>query len=192
MSLCRIKRWLTKLALGNKSRFFVARSFGVFMLFSFPLLSSAAGLAVFEFELNDLTLNPNLLEETERTALLRPLLVKQLGEHHAIEVTENPARARIEADKGKGYLFDRPALAAEIGRDIDLDWVVSGRLHKASFLFVYLKAQLIDVRSGRVAADFVVEIKGPQKKLTRKGVETLAQQISDALDTLNAQKTSGS
>ena len=65
---------------------------------------SATEIAVLEFELNDLTLNPDLLEETRRTASLRPLLVEQLGAHHDIGVVENPASARVEAEKGHGRL----------------------------------------------------------------------------------------
>ncbi len=148
---------------------------------------SATEIAVLEFELNDLTLNPDLLEETRRTASLRPLLVEQLSEHHGISVIENPASAGVEAEKGHGYLFDRPAVAAIIGREAGVDWIVSGRLHKASFLFVYLKAQLIDTRTDRIAADFVVEIKGPQKKLAKKGIESLARQIYAALETIAAE-----
>jgi len=156
------------------------------MLFVSPG-ASAAPIAVLEFELNDLTLNPDVAAESARAASLRPLLVERLKEYHNIEVVDNPPRAAIEAEKGRGYLFDRPELAAEIGREGGAAWIVSGRLHKPSFLFVYLKAQLIDTGTGRVAADFVVEIKGQQNKITPKGIETLARQISDALDTLAAQ-----
>lgn len=155
-----------------------------FILMLCPKMLLADSIAVLEFELNDLTLNP-LAEETERTATLRPLLVERLSNYHQIAVVENPASARIEAEKGQGYLFDRPAVAARIAREAGVDWIVSGRLHKASYLFVYLKAQLIDARSGQIAADFVVEIKGPQKKLTKKGIETLAVQIHQALQSLD-------
>lgn len=148
--------------------------------------ASATTIAVLEFELKDLTLNPNLVAETKRTKTLRPLLVGRLTEHHDISVVENPASARIEAEKGQGYLFDRPAVAAKIGREAGVGWIVSGRLHKASFLFVYLKAQLINTKTDRIAADFVVEIKGPQQKLTRKSVETLAQQVFAALESIGA------
>ena len=58
--------------------------------------------------------------------------------------------------------------------------------------FVYLKAQLIDTRTGQIAADFVVEIKGPQKKLTKKGTEALARQISSALESIGADYSKGS
>ncbi len=161
---------------------------GIVLLLIIAPQASASAIAVLEFELNDLTLNPDLVAETARTATLRPLLVEQLTDHHAINVIENPASARIEAEKGRGYLFDRPAVAAKIGREAGVKWIVSGRLHKASFLFVYLKAQLINTQTDRVAADFVVEIKGPQQKLTRKGVEALARQIYAALETLGAEQ----
>ncbi|MBX2879110.1 MAG: DUF3280 domain-containing protein [Granulosicoccus sp.] len=146
--------------------------------------AAASGIAVLEFELKDLTLNPAIAAEKERVATLRPLLVERLIEHHSLAVVENPESALKEADKGTGYLFERPEIAARIAREAGADWIVTGRLHKASFLFVYLKAQLIDAESGAVSADFVVEIKGPQKKLTVKGVETLAQQIDDAVKVL--------
>jgi len=157
------------------------------LLLTLPLAAAASGLAILEFELKDLTLNPDLDAETRRTASLRPLLAERLAQYHGLEIVDNPASAAIEAARGEGYLFDRPALAAGIGREAGADWIVSGRLHKASFLFVYLKAQLINSETGRVAADFVVEIKGPQEKLTIKGVETLAQQINDALQALDAE-----
>lgn len=146
--------------------------------------STLASLAILDFELRDLTLNPQIAEETRRAASLRPLLAEQLGQAHGIEIVENPESAAVEAARGQGYLFDRPDVAAEIGREAGAEWIVSGRLHKASFLFVYLKAQLINTQTGQIAADFVVEIKGPQKKLTRKGIESLANQISQALQTL--------
>lgn len=155
----------------------------VLCLLLIPQLATAA-IAVLDFELRDLTLNPQVAEETRRTASLRPLLIEQLSRAHKIEVVDNPASAALEANKGQGYLFERPDVAARIGREAGVEWIISGRLHKASFLFVYLKAQLINTRTGRIAADFVVEIKGPQKKLTRKGIETLAKQIDEALKTL--------
>lgn len=158
-------------------------TFAVCMLLS-PSIASASTLAVLEFELKDLTLNPAIAAETERVATLRPLLVKRLVDHHKRTVFENPESAKTEAAKGTGYLFERPEIAAKIAREANAEWIVTGRLHKASFLFVYLKAQLVNADNGKIAADFVVEIKGTQKKLTAKGIETLAQQIHDALSNL--------
>jgi hypothetical protein len=141
----------------------------------------ALKLSIMEFELNDLTLYPDTDAELARVATLRNLLKEVLMERYQHTVLENSAAVKAEADKGKGYLFDRPALAARLGEQAGADWVITGRLHKPSFLFVYLKAQLIDPESKQIAADFVVEIKGTQKKLTQKGVDTLALQIVEAM-----------
>lgn len=172
--------------ISRKCRLLSVRLLGFCLLLLVQQSLAAANIAVLEFELNDLTLNPDLTKETERTATLRPLLVEQLRDQFNISVVENPDSARIEAEKGHGYLFDRPEIAAEIAREAGVNWIVSGRLHKASYLFVYLKAQLINARTEQIAADFVVEIKGPQIKLTKKGVESLALQIFNALDALGA------
>lgn len=145
----------------------------------------ASKLLVLDFELNDLTLNPDTTAEEKRVKTLRPLLSSKLSydyDHRIMELAQDKRDAEV---KGKGYIFDRPQVAAEMGASADAEWVVSGRLHKASFLFVYLKAQLIDVSSGRVESDFVVEIKGWEPRLTEKGVEALALQIDDSLKSLN-------
>ncbi|OED38195.1 hypothetical protein AB833_20690 [Chromatiales bacterium (ex Bugula neritina AB1)] len=159
------------------------------MLIFFSLLTISApawsaSVAILDFELHDLTLNPDTTAEIKRTATLRPLLLEQLVSNYQHSVPDNPASAKTESAKGQGYVFDRPEVAARIAAEAGADWVVSGRLHKASFLFVYLKAQLIQADSGKIVADFVVEIKGPQKKLTAKGVETLALQVHEVLTEL--------
>jgi len=155
-------------------------------LSSGPLESFAADVLVLEFELNDLTLYPKVEQERARVASLRPLLLEAFADAENVEVRALPEQARVEADRGTGYLFERPAVAARLGRQSGADWVVSGRLHKASHLFVYLKAQLVDASDGEIAADFVVEIKGWGEKLTRRGVDALAVQIVESLDTLDA------
>jgi len=148
--------------------------------------ATASEVLVLEFELNDLTLYPKVEQERARVASLRPLLVEDLAAMGALELAALPAAAAEEAAKGEGYLFDRPELTARLGREAGADWVVTGRLHKASHLFVYLKAQLIEPERARVAADFVVEIKGWGEKLTAKGVESLAVQIAESIAALEA------
>lgn len=147
--------------------------------------SNGEKLLVLDFELNDLTLNPDTTAEEKRASSLRPLLSSRLLLEHEHVITDLAQEQRDAEVKGKGYLFDRPKVAAKMGESAGADWVVSGRLHKASFLFVYLKAQLIDVASGSVKADFVVEIKGWEPRLTKKGVEALALQIDESLDALH-------
>lgn len=139
------------------------------------------GIAVLEFELNDLTLDPGNSAERERTAAIRPMLEKALAEANQPTVAVDAA-AHNAADKGMGYLFDHADAAAALGRAVGAQWVVVGRVHKASFLFVYLKAHVVNVQTAEQVADLVVEVKGPQKALTVRGVESLAEQIAAAVD----------
>jgi hypothetical protein len=132
---------------------------------------------VLDFELNDLTLQPNNPEEIARTASIKPMLEDVLGATPGFRVVPVSAQLQRSADQGFGYLFDRPEAAAALGRDVGADWIAVGRVHKASFLFVYFKLHLVDTRSSELAADLVVEVKGPQQALTRRGVESLARQI---------------
>lgn len=153
------------------------------------LLGCSAGacadsVLVLEFEMNDLTLYPTVEQEQARVDSLRPLLAEALEAHSGHATPLPPPAAAVESTKGQGYVFDRPAVAARLGHEVDADWVVSGRLHKASHLFVYLKAQLIDVGSAQVVSDFVVELKGWGEKLTRRGVDALALQIDSAIEQL--------
>ena len=154
---------------------------------SYPAISDkkqATNVLVLDFELNDLTMQPNVKHEEERIKTLRPLLTQQLKEAFSYSIAELAQSHRDKENKGTGYIFDRPEVSAKMARAAGADWVVSGRLHKASFLFVYLKAQLIHAENGKVAADFVVEIKGWEPRLTAKGVEALALQIDESLVTL--------
>lgn len=170
--------WYVRCISGMLTRFIVALS----LAFSSSVLADR--ILVLDFELNDLTLYPKTEEETARAAMLRPLLVEQLEGTHGHESPAAPGSAAEEAGKGQGYVFDRPEVAARLGREVNADWVLTGRLHKPSHLFVYLKAQLIDARTGRMTYDFVVELKGAGEKLTRKGSETLALQIDAAMDAM--------
>jgi hypothetical protein len=138
-------------------------------------------IAVLEFELNDLTLDPGNSVELERTASIKPMLEKALiAAHHPIVAVD--AAAQGAADKGIGYLFDHADVAAELGRAAGADWIVVGRVHKPTFLFVYFKAHVVNVASGEQVADLVVEVKGPQQTLTGRGVDNLARQIAAAVD----------
>jgi len=147
--------------------------------------STAGAVLVLPFELNDLTLYPKIEQEQARVAVLQPFLIEELDVRHDRRVVNVPAAAAVEAAKGQGYLFERPEIVARLAREAGAAWAVNGRLHKASHLFVYLKAQLVDATSGAVVSDHVVEIKGWGEKLTRKGVESLGIQLDAALDELN-------
>lgn len=151
------------------------------MLTSFSVIAETR-VAILEFELKDLTLRPRTPQELDRTASIKPLLQKTLEEDSSYSIVNVDAGAQKEADAGFGYLFDNHDIAAELGKKVGADYVVVGRVHKPSFLFAYLLMHLIDVNTDKLVGDYVVEVKGPQEKITRKGVESLARKIHNTIN----------
>lgn len=140
-------------------------------------------IAILDFELKDLTLKPGIPQEVERTASVKPMLEKELKKS-GYEIVSIPQDAQVQATAGVGYLFDHHDIAAQLGRQYKADYVLVGRLHKPSFLFVYLMAHLVDVKKQTLIADYLSEMKGTDKKLTRKGVESLVVKINSSFKNL--------
>ena len=86
------------------------------------------------------------------------------------------------ANGGVGYLFDHHDVAAELGKQFGVDYILVGRLHKPSFLFAYLMGHLVRVSDEKLIGNYISEAKGPNKKLTIKTVESLAVNIAKTLD----------
>lgn len=143
-------------------------------------------IAVLDFELRDLTLLPGVPEEVDRTASVKPLLERQLA-HSGFDIVNIPVGDQVNASSGFGYLFDHHDLAARLGKQHGADYVIVGRVHKPSFLFVYLMAHLVDVNKARLIADYISEVKGSDKKLTGKGVESLTVKIERTMTELKRQ-----
>ncbi len=148
-------------------------------LFTFNV-SAQPKIAVLDYELKDLTLKPGIPEEVERTRSVKPMLEEEL-QKASFTIVSIPLEAQKQATAGFGYLFDHHDLAAKLGQQYGADYVLVGRLHKPSFLFVYLMAHLVDVKQQRLVADYLSEVKGGDKKLTRKGVESLVVKINETL-----------
>lgn len=150
------------------------------------LLISASALAdtriaVLDFELNDLTLEPRTPTELERTARVAPLLREALAARKGYALVAVDPAAQEKADVSVGYLFDHPDAAAELGRRFNADWIAVGRLHKPSPLFSYLKVKLVEAKTGEIKGDYVVEIKGQFEQTASRGTAILAEQIDDTL-----------
>jgi hypothetical protein len=160
------------------------------LLFACLLLSAvccraAPRIAVLDFELKDLTPAPNIPSEIARTASIKPLLEQELEKagYRIVQVGPNDI---AKAAAGPGYLFDHHDLAAQLARTAQADYIVVGRLHKPSYLFVYLMAHLIDAKRGKLIGDYISEVKGGERKLTLKGVESLAEKIRKTLDRISS------
>lgn len=135
-------------------------------------------IAVLRFELNNLTPIADTAEDLQRTAAVSGMLEKALQDTLDVRIVRiDPAVVR-DADAGFGYLFEHADVSAALGRAHGVDWILVGRLHKPSFLFSYLMARLVDTRTNKVAEDLIVEVKGQQHIVTRKGVERLAEKLA--------------
>lgn len=156
------------------------------LVFAFALNLTVAGavekprIAVLDFELKDLTLAPGIPAEVSRTASIKPLLEQELKKY-GYEIVDIASADQRQADAGVGYLFDHHDSAANLGRKYGADYIIVGRLHKPSFLFIYLMAHLVDVNQAKLVGDYISEVKGGEQKLTLKGVESLAVKINRTL-----------
>lgn len=138
-------------------------------------------IAVLSFELNDITSLPNTLLEQKRTATIRPLLEHALLQTGNYEIIGINANAESDANGGFGYLFSHHDAAAELGEQLGADWILVGQHSKPSFLFSYLIANLVEVKSQKLVARFDIELKGTHEKVTQHAVEALANKISKKL-----------
>lgn len=142
----------------------------------------ATQVMVLDFELKDLTIYEANQDEVDRTATIKPMLEQALAPLGKYRITVFDPATQQQADPGHGYLYDHPVLAAELGQAEDADWVLVGRVHKPSYLFLYLKMHVIDVSNSRLAAALTVEVKGLDDKFVKKGVHRLAEQINDVIN----------
>jgi len=144
-------------------------------------LSAGTKIAILEFELKDLTLKPRIPAELKRTASIKPLLEAELKTADYEIINIDSKDQKIE-DSGVGYLFDHHDIAARLGKKVNADYVLVGRLHKPSFLFSYLMGHLVKVSDGKLIGNYISEAKGPNIKLTIKTVQSLAVKIDKNLD----------
>lgn len=130
-------------------------------------------LAVLQFELHDLTLLPATPTELARTQSAQVTLANALQTLGYQLITVDP-QLQDQANRGFGYLIDHPEKTAELGKTLQADYVLVGRVHKPSFLFAYLMVQVVDVKTGQLLADLTVEAKGETIEATRRALLKIA------------------
>jgi hypothetical protein len=151
-------------------------------LFSVGVFAETS-IAILDFELKDLTLAPRIPAEIERTAGIKAMLEGEL-KRAGYKIIAVDLDAQREANGGFGYLFDHNDIAAELAKKAGAEYVLVGRLHKPSFLFAYIMGHLVRVSDGQLIGNYISETKGGDKKLTLKGVESLAVKIDKNLDNI--------
>jgi hypothetical protein len=155
-------------------------------LFGGPIWAEASAkrsIVVLDFGLYDLTLLPRVSEELRRVASIASTVRRHLSEKGGYKLVNVPAEGEVMAGVNSGYFFDHPSEAADIGRQAGVQWIAIGRLAKSSFLFAYLRIQIVNVTTSYAVDDFIVEIKGPvgSDRLIERGAQHVADRIDEAI-----------
>lgn len=139
-------------------------------------------IAILNFELNDITSLPNTPQEVLRTASIGPLLeqaINTMGDYGIIHIKQEDQQA---ANSSFGYLFRFNDLAAQLGEQQGADWIIVSQHSKPSFLFSYLIAHVINVKTQTLVASYDIELKGNHEKVTQRAVKALANKIHTFLE----------
>lgn len=139
--------------------------------------NAASRIAVLDFELNDITSLPNTPAERQRTASMAPLLSKALTQVGDYQLVAIDAASQKAANAGFAYLFRYHDLAAQLGRQQGVDWIIVSQHSKPSFLFSYLWVYLVDVKKQIAVARYDIELKGNHQTVTEHGIHALAGKI---------------
>lgn len=143
---------------------------------------AAPRIAILDFELNDITSLPNTPQELLRTASIQPLLEQAISRSGDYEIVQIKTEDQQAANSSFGYLFRFDDLAAKLGEQYGADWIVVSQHSKPSFLFSYLMAHVINVKTQTLAASYAIELKGNHEKVTQRGVRSLANKIHTLID----------
>jgi hypothetical protein len=157
----------------------VALTMGLLLL---STADAAPRIVILNFELNDITSLPNTPQEKLRTASIQPLLEQAISQSGAYEIIHINTEAQLEANSSFGYLFRFNDLAAKLGEQYGADWIVVSQHSKPSYLFSYLLAHVINVKTQTLAARYEIELKGNHEKVMQRGVRALANKIHTLID----------
>lgn len=154
----------------------------------FPVLNSAyAGspfkVMVLDFQLNDLTDLPNAPQELERISYLTKVF-KEILVQQGVNII--PVSDKLKADmesQSATYLFDQIEYVAEVAATSGADFVLIGVALKPTYLFVYPRVLLVDVKQKKVVVSkaFQLESSWTDQNTTANTARKIADAIATAI-----------
>ena len=166
----------------------VAIALSIILSFVFPVINQANAAApskvmVLDFQLNDLTDLPNAPQELERisylTKVFKEVLVKQ-------GVNIVPVANKLMADmqnQSATYLFDQIEYVADVAAESGADYVLIGVALKPTYLFVYPRILLVDVKQKKVvlAKAYQLESSWSDQNTTANTARKIAEAVAAAI-----------
>ena len=149
--------------------------------------TSISKVMVLDFLLNDLTDLPNPPEELARIAHFNAAFKQKLADDDVQIVPANDKINTIAAAQSATYLFDHTDIAASLAEGSGADYIIIGVAMKPTYLFVYPRMLLVDVKTKRKVFTAYVQMEGSwlDKAHTASSAKNLASKVSAQLKQLN-------
>ena len=145
--------------------------------------AASSTVMVLDFQLNDLTDLPNAPQKLERihylTKVYKEVLVTQ-------GVNIVPVANKLMADmqnQSATYLFDQIEYVAEVAAESGVDYVLIGVALKPTYLFVYPRILLVDVKQKKVvlAKAYQLESSWSDQNTTANTARKIAEAVATAI-----------
>lgn len=151
-----------------------------------PVANAAPKVIVMAFELNDLTNLPNAPEELKRIALLSTTFHDSLQQQGVNLVDADPKVAAEVEKHSPTYLYDNVATAIELNKEMGADYLVIGVALKPTYLFVYPRLIIVDVKTKTVVMSKAAQLESSwsDERTTQRTAEKLAQVVKQRIDAL--------
>jgi len=158
---------------------------GTHAAFAGPL----AKVMVIDFPLNDLTDLPNAPAELARIAQFNVSFKQKLVDDGVEIVPVNDQIKAISATESATYLYDHTDVATSLAEGSGADYIIIGVAMKPTYLFVYPRLLLVDIKTKRKAFTAYVQMEGSSldNNGTASSARNLAAKVTVALRELAGQ-----
>jgi hypothetical protein len=164
------------------------RAFSIKILFGAALVAAtvatpaAATLEVPGIELYYMSGFPESNVDQARVRLLDARFRKYLAQYgYSLAPPLNEPDVKVQV--ASGYLFHHSDVAAALARQAGAGWMVLAHLVQPTSLWAEFNVQLVEAATGRIRADYDVELKGPVNdgKDTDRAAERMVQKLDSFL-----------
>ncbi|MDP3743220.1 MAG: DUF2380 domain-containing protein [Methylotenera sp.] len=155
-----------------------------------PTATTSIGkVMILDFPLNDLTDLPNPPEELARIAHFNVSFKQRLVNDGVEIVPVNEQIKAVAAAQSATYLFDHTDIAASLAEGSGADYIIIGVAMKPTYLFVYPRLLLVDIKTKRKVFTSYVQMEGSwlDNHTTASSANRLADKVSGELKKLAGQ-----